>query len=341
MKFILYKDETINADLPAITANLNRLCSGITFEVGKTEFCVRSEVVSNPASYNELSPPIKGAAKNAELLLLATKKPYDNNYFWDSPSDDIVIMSFSGWETLTNLSINSGVVYFVCLLMANLIGLREDSHHRTTGCIGDFLWDKRGVDIGMRSAFICPKCLKEFRKNKLPDQKKEIYESLLKLLNNISESSRNNLDILEYWQFKSPQTDFDVFLCHNSEEKNEVRTISKRLKTFGIRPWFDEEQLRPGISWQNALEQQIETIKTAAVFVGTTGIGPWHRVEIRAFLEEFVRRQCPVIPVILPRSKTIPKLPIFLRQMQYVDFRRSHPNPLEQLVWGITGRRPV
>jgi TIR domain len=55
---------------------------------------------------------------------------------------------------------------------------------------------------------------------------------------------------------------FDVFLCHNSEDKPAVREISQKLVREGIKPWLDEEQIRPGTSRQTALEQQIESIST-------------------------------------------------------------------------------
>jgi hypothetical protein len=41
---------------------------------------------------------------------------------------------------------------------------------------------------------------------------------------------------------------FDVFLCHNSEDKPAVREISKKLVKEGIKPWMDEEQIPPGTS---------------------------------------------------------------------------------------------
>jgi hypothetical protein len=59
---------------------------------------------------------------------------------------------------------------------------------------------------------------------------------------------------------------FDVFLCHNSEDKPAVREISKRLVSEGIKPWLDEEQIPPGTSWQTELGERINSIKSAAVF---------------------------------------------------------------------------
>src|SRR5205807_3874224 len=104
--------------------------------------------------------------------------------------------------------------------------------------------------------------------------------------------------------------DFDVFMCHNSADKPAVRQICDQLKERGIVPWLDVEQLRPGYPWQTALEEQIEKIKAAAVFVGESGRGPWQDMELTAFIRQFVKRQCPVIPVILSEAKATPKLPI-------------------------------
>jgi hypothetical protein len=134
---------------------------------------------------------------------------------------------------------------------------------------------------------------------------------------------------------------FDVFLCHNSEDKSEVREIAQRLVRKQVKPWLDEEQIRPGTSWQEALGSQMEGVKSAAVFVGSSGIGPWQNQEIQALLNEFVKRSCAVIPVILPSAKTTPRLPWTLANFQYVDFRSNHLDPLKQLIWGITGIRPT
>jgi nucleotide-binding universal stress UspA family protein len=133
--------------------------------------------------------------------------------------------------------------------------------------------------------------------------------------------------------------EFDVFLCHNWADKPAVKKIARRLRERGILPWLDEWELRPGQPWQPLLEQQISQIKSAAVFVGSSGLGPWQEQEIHGLLREFATRRCPVIPVLLPDAPAQPKLPIFLGAMTWVDFRVSDPDPMERLVWGITGAR--
>ena len=133
---------------------------------------------------------------------------------------------------------------------------------------------------------------------------------------------------------------FDVFLCHNSHDKPAVEKIAGQLRERGLRPWLDIWELQPGLPWQPALEAQILTIAAAAVFVGPKGQGPWQNQELQAFLSEFAQRGCPVIPVILPSCEDVPTLPLFLRNMTYVDFRVERPDPLEQLIWGITSKKP-
>jgi len=133
---------------------------------------------------------------------------------------------------------------------------------------------------------------------------------------------------------------FDVFLCHNSADKPAVKRLGEGLKARGLLPWLDEWELPPGQAWQELLERQIQRIGSAAVCIGPAGISPWHQQEMRGFISEFVDRRVPVIPVLLPGAPAKPELPLFLRQFTWVDFRRDDPDPFDQIVWGITGRRP-
>ncbi|TMC23345.1 MAG: hypothetical protein E6J34_03130 [Chloroflexi bacterium] len=59
-----------------------------------------------------------------------------------------------------------------------------------------------------------------------------------------------------------------------------------------------------------------------------------------AFLDQFVERECPVIPVLLKSATERPKLPPFLALFTWVDFHRTTPRPLDRLVWGIKQERP-
>lgn len=132
---------------------------------------------------------------------------------------------------------------------------------------------------------------------------------------------------------------FDVFLCHNSEDKRFIRDIARQLRAQNLTPWLDEEQLIPERDWLDILEQDIAVIKTVAVFVGEKGVGPWQRREISAFLREFVKQGTPVIPVLLENAPAQPQLPLLLKNMTYIDFRLQESDPFGSLLWGITGTR--
>lgn len=132
---------------------------------------------------------------------------------------------------------------------------------------------------------------------------------------------------------------FDVFLCHNSIDKPIVVEIAQQLQKNGIKPWLDIWEIQPGAVWQVVLEKNIERVNTAAVFVGEGGIGPWQEEEVHALLQEFKQHRRPIIPVLLHNAPSKPKLPIFLRNRQWIEFQAENPNLIELLIWGITGQK--
>lgn len=132
---------------------------------------------------------------------------------------------------------------------------------------------------------------------------------------------------------------FDVFLCHNSEDKPEVEKIRKRLMEEGLRPWLDKYDFEPLRSFQDQLEEIIPRIEAVAVFIGSSGVGPWADMEIKAFLNQFAKRQIRIGLVILPGcpQKLIDEASIFIKDFHWVDFREQDPEPMGHLIWGITG----
>lgn len=134
---------------------------------------------------------------------------------------------------------------------------------------------------------------------------------------------------------------FDVFLSHNSADKPTVVELATMLRDRKLKVWLDTWELVPGRPWQQALEEVIATVGSAAVLVGKDGIGPWEEPEMRACLDECVHRKMPVIPVLLPGASATPQLPLLLRQFTWVDLRGGLDEaPVDRLEWGITGIKP-
>ena len=339
MRILMYQDLTLSIDLESVCSGINKLGTSLRCEPGSVPFRAPGSIIRYPETYSRLSRDLCQEAAGADLAVCCTELPYDNNFFFEYIGG-ICILSFSGWSLLTSLPMENGLVYFLATFLAGDIFRNNELHDRTTGCISDFLGDKTAVDIGMRSAFVCASCISAFMASSPRPPEHERFTAIQRLLNELSRASRANESVNKYWQRTQKKTGFDVFMCHNSADKEEVRRICRDLKARRLRPWLDEEQLRPGLPWQETLEEQLGNIATAAVFVGASGFGPWQNRELRGFLDEFVRRQCPVIPVLLPSITSPPQLPLFLRQMTWVDYRRDARAALDLLVWGITGERP-
>jgi len=136
---------------------------------------------------------------------------------------------------------------------------------------------------------------------------------------------------------KEDVAEYDVFISYNWRDKDTVRSIAQQLRNRGLRPWMDERQLRPGFPWQPELEEIIARVPAAAVIIGAQR-GPWQTREIDAFIQQSVSRGCAIVPVLL-RDADTGDLPIFLQGLTWVSLAVPEPDPIDQLVWGVTGQQ--
>jgi hypothetical protein len=156
--------------------------------------------------------------------------------------------------------------------------------------------------------------------------------------------SSQHLNIGKMPAFQSQK--YDVFLSHNSVDKQQVETLAARLEDEEeLKPFLDKWHLVPGEPWQEAIEEALDQSRTCAVFLGMSGLGPWEHEEMRAALDERIRDSSfRVIPVLLPKAelKDGAKLPRFLRRLTWVDFRTGIDDheAFSHLVAGIRGVPP-
>src|SRR5437588_7226447 len=275
MKVLLYTDNTIPVALAPLCDLFGRACDVVQFSSGR-QLHLTTRAIRCPATHKSVAASIKDEAADYDVVILCTAIPYENNYFFDSEGQ-LVIISFAGWHLLTRLPISNGIGYFVASIIADVAGIGS-THDENTGCLNDFWWDKRGVDVGMRAAFLCQSCTASF------DGDLRILDCVRRLLDVVSTASRLDQDILNV-NAPPPITEaFDVFLSYNRQDTGPVRDINSKLKGAGIRTWFDEEQLPLGTPWQDELDRQIGHVRAACVFVGESGLGPWQHSEVRGFL---------------------------------------------------------
>ncbi|MBW8014843.1 MAG: TIR domain-containing protein [Planctomycetes bacterium] len=135
--------------------------------------------------------------------------------------------------------------------------------------------------------------------------------------------------------------DFDVFMAYNSKDKSLVEALAKQLRSRGLNPWLDMEQIPPGRWFQDLIQKAIPKVGCAAVIVGKMGLGKWEALELRTFISQCVEKGKPVIPVLLPGVDKLPDELLFLKEIGLVSFDANvdEDKGLDNLAWGIRGKR--
>ncbi|MBE9248504.1 TIR domain-containing protein [Dolichospermum sp. LEGE 00240] len=140
--------------------------------------------------------------------------------------------------------------------------------------------------------------------------------------------------------------EFDVFLAHNSIDKPVVKVIYEALKKRGITSWLDGEEIRPGSLFQDAIQKGIPLSKSAAIFIGKSGLGMWQGLELKVILSMCLKQNIPVIPVLLPEVSDLPPDMLFLKEFNYINIydgeivnKIVNKRILDLLQWGITGKK--
>ena len=73
---------------------------------------------------------------------------------------------------------------------------------------------------------------------------------------------------------------FDVFLSHSSKDKAVVRSLAERLRSDGLRVWFDEWEIKHGDSITAKIEEGLERSRVLVLCMSTNAFGSdWAQLE--------------------------------------------------------------
>jgi hypothetical protein len=132
---------------------------------------------------------------------------------------------------------------------------------------------------------------------------------------------------------------FEALLCYREEDGNEVKQIEKELKAAELNLWGKglSNSMMQGRLLKE-LDKHQSRISSMIVFIGKTE-GVWEKEVIEDIILEFRDKHLPVIPVILKslEQEPVPKLPVYIRRVGKVDLREKEPDPIRQILYGITG----
>ena len=125
-----------------------------------------------------------------------------------------------------------------------------------------------------------------------------------------------------------------------------VERIAEKLQTEGVKPWPDKWCLVPGQPFQDQLSNALNSCRTCDIFVGQNGVGDWAREELRFAQDRATKNSAfGLIPILLPgvpEPFDYSKLPPFLTQRTWVDFRRGFDESrlFRKLIKAIEGLPP-
>ena len=91
----------------------------------------------------------------------------------------------------------------------------------------------------------------------------------------------------------------DVFICHASEDKDEVaRPLAQALASLGLLVWFDEFSIRLGDSMREAIDRGLSSSRFGIVILSSTFFEkPWAVLELNALFSQEAAGETRILPV--------------------------------------------
>ena len=142
-----------------------------------------------------------------------------------------------------------------------------------------------------------------------------------------------------------------LFLSHAGADSEAARRLKERIeqapqaRARNLKVWFDKDDLRPGESWQQQLEEAVGQRATAfAVYISARGVVNWVEAEVRLGLSRAISgkgQRFPFIPILAAGADGSQALPGFARQFQAVREVEKDPDEFRKLVAAVSPVRSM
>jgi len=188
-------DSTLKVDSNHLQQLLDKYVKFLSFKVSNVELTWDEDCISHPFTHNDIRESLSEEERNSYQNFIFTTLSYDDSFYFKA-FGNIVPFSMAHWKHLTELPESNGILYFIIAYLFREINESEFRHDENVGCIYDFLWKKKGIDVGMRKAYLCIDCLKRLKSQKLTEEQENILIDLESLIDVLSNHSKWNRDIL-------------------------------------------------------------------------------------------------------------------------------------------------
>jgi hypothetical protein len=177
-----------------------------------------------------------------DLIVYLTDAPFRNGFFYDEMFEEakrITIISLANWNEYTTLPPVNGALHFFNMTIAEHI---DDSfrHYQNTGCIYDFLTDKRGVENAMKKGEICETCRNRILAKAKTADRVLALKNLNTILRELSTASSAEMSIVDHWQSsitvaKAKRSELNF---RNEIMREDLRAIRKHLEKLDLNSAF-------------------------------------------------------------------------------------------------------
>ncbi len=203
MKINFYSNFQDNRPVEEFITLLNSYLKNISISyIGNQP--IQEELLSEK-NLRSLSKKVK--SKSSDFTIFVHETPFIDNYY-SHFIEGVYFVSLYNWERLSRLPPNNGILYFISSFIAEFLD-NSYVHRENNGCIYSFLEDKRGIDDGMTSAFLCNDCLNRVVNN-ISDEQKKYLKDLEIILDILSNASRRNMDVLDFLRQQKINTQINI-----------------------------------------------------------------------------------------------------------------------------------
>src|SRR5262245_20021185 len=135
------------------------------------------------------------------------------------------------------------------------------------------------------------------------------------------------------------QFSHDVFLSYSSQDRPRVRRLAEALRAAGLRVWFDEWVIQPGVNIYVTIERGLEVSRTLLLCLSPAALeSDWVRLEhSTALFRDPLNTERRFIPLLLADCK----LPDTLRRYKYVDYRDETEDAFAQVLASCQAQEQV